>query len=193
MSKFQLPCSCGAIIPVSVAQAGASVPCPQCGSLVEVPGTRALRALQPFVDQTVTDSKAGASAFSKASPALRTLAATFLIAGLGLFVLGGMILWDRSFANIEYGISEEEVIFKPTMEETLEAPPAVIWDKWKLMIDDGFPKAKPLPYFQMQRALEAWKPWMIGYFVVGSILIALFLLLCLLMAKGSRISPKSAQ
>ena len=49
MKTYLLPCDCSREIPVTAADAGGSVPCPQCGRQVDVPKLRNLGSLRQVV------------------------------------------------------------------------------------------------------------------------------------------------
>mgnify|MGYP007059379821 CR=1 FL=1 len=97
MLKYVLPCSCGkGQLEVDSSQSGLSIPCPECGKVLEVPTMRGLRELQiakpsgPVGSSFVWGAREG-----------------LLIVACVLFVIGlGMCIWLDGFTTLTMDPSE---------------------------------------------------------------------------------------
>lgn len=88
MSQYRLPCTkddCGGSTVVDVSQAGLSVPCPQCGTSLEVPTIRGLAQLE----RVATEEPEHAQRKWGLPQSLMTIGAVILV---GFAVLGAWLL-----------------------------------------------------------------------------------------------------
>jgi hypothetical protein len=173
MSRYLLPCpACQASISVGTAQAGSSMPCPSCGKVVDVPGTRQLRLLPAdALPSLVGKSEAPAGN----SLGFRLLLASLLLVGALCLTYGGWLAYDRWRSPIIFGHTEEE-FFQGLYDESMAEPIAQSWEHWNYLVDSGVPEdSEPLPYFQISRYYEERKPWMVGSLGSGTLLIVAFL------------------
>lgn len=189
MSRYLLPCpACSQSFAVGIAQAGSTVPCPHCGQVVDVPGTRQLRSLPPAVEDRAAPAKGGGNRRLDAeggSIAFRLLTAGLLLASCSGLAYGGYLLYLRWNAPIIFGHTEEE-LYQEMMEKSLADPPATVWDHWNFLVDAGIPDPSPPPYFLYSRMYEEQKPWMIGSLAVGAVSLVAFLALSWLASKRVR-------
>jgi hypothetical protein len=175
MSRFLLPCPlCQASISVGIAQAGSSMPCPSCGKVVDVPGTRQLRLL-PADSLPNGVGKQASGTSDGNSLGFRLLLASLLLFGSLCLTYGGWLAYDRWRSPIVFGHTEDE-FFQGLYDESMAEPIAQSWEHWNYLVDVGLPEeSEPLPYFQISRYYEERKPWMVGSLASGALLIATFL------------------
>ncbi len=150
MSKYLLPCDCGAILPVSLSQAGMSIPCPSCGKPVDVPTVRHLTALP----QEETSATQGTSTSSrKPSVLLRVLAGIFFIATVACLGHGGYLAYQRY--ELPLDMSKTEADFLTDLENSLEGlSPADTWDTWNSLAYAGLSSIQTPQYFLLKQAYE---------------------------------------
>jgi hypothetical protein len=185
MSQFLLPCRCGGEIHINRSQAGMSLPCPQCGELVEVPTIRKMAELRVATESPTSQP-------AKQSTALRLFAAISLIVGLvGLFD-GGMVFWERSsiikgLENMKLNMSMSEDDFLGDMKElSMKASPADTWDYWNQLIDEGLTAPDPPEFFKYKRYVESRSPRMIRSSVIGFAGLLFFAICSVAMFSGKR-------
>jgi hypothetical protein len=186
MPKYQLTCDCGDVIPVGIAQAGASMPCPGCGKSIDVPGTKQLRTLPLLPDQATTATKAsGLEPTGLGAILARALAALLLIATCWGFSYGGYLAYLRYNAPIEFGHTEDE-FYDDLRQRALEDPPARAWDHWQYIVETGVPAHNPPPYFVISKVFENQKPWMVGALTCGVVSLLSFIGVTLLSKRSAR-------
>lgn len=180
MSQYQLTCDCGAIVPVSVSQAGANVPCPQCSKAIQIPGTRQLRALPPVaVDPASAIRRRDGQSTGLAGFVGRAIAAGLLALATWGLGYGGYLAYLRWTAPIEFGHSEDE-FYSGLYDQSLQDPPARAWDHWQYIVETGLPDHNPPIYFVLVDMFEKQRPWMIGALVVGALSLIAFISLSVL-------------
>ena len=174
MSQFLLPCSCGAKLPVSKSQAGMSLPCPECGVLVEVPTIRKLSTLATAIPEKKR-AKAG-----KGLNWLGPVAAISLLVGIVALSYAGYLFYERrtyiAFA-VQNGASldvKESDFIADIRKSAEQSAPADTWDYWNTMINDGLKDPNPPDLFKMKRYLEARLPTMLNSLWVGLASAAVF-------------------
>lgn len=183
MSQYQLSCDCGAIVPISVSQAGANVPCPQCGKTIEVPGTRQLRALPPVVvDMAAATRRRDGQATGLAGFAGRAIAAGLLALATWGLGYGGYLAYLRWTAPSEFGHTEDE-LYSDLYDRALEDPPARAWDHFQYIVDTGLPEHNPPIYFILVDAFEKQRPWMIGALTVGVLALIAFIAMSVMQSR----------
>lgn len=190
MSKYLLPCSCGANIPVSRSQAGMNLPCPQCGKKIEVPTIRQMSTLEA-VDASVSTAKNSTSPNS-----LRIFAALSLIVGLVALFYGGRLFLERYsiisvLAKQDMDLSKTEDDFLADMRKTsMSFTPADTWDYWNELTTEGMVDPNPPDLFKFKRFLEGRYPWMQGSLIIAGISLMMFAISSIIMFRGSRFADK---
>lgn len=177
MSRFLLPCDCGAKLPISISQAGTSAPCPGCSKTLEIPTTRQIRLLEQEAGKPVPASSAASG-----GAGLRIVAALLLLVGLATLSIGGYLAYERRISGIDFKVTEELEI-QLGYEAVLKQPPSDTWDYWKYLSEQGLGKEMPAPYFQVKRYLDDREPWMYRMFATSGISLAAFAALCVLIRK----------
>ena len=167
MSQFLLPCACGAKIPVNRSQAGMSLPCPQCGDIMEVP---TIRNLSKFAS-TAPEGKEPKR--SRSVKWLGPVAALSFIVGLIGLSYAGSLYYERyttltyvSQAGADLNLTEENFMAE-VRKSASQSSPADTWDYWNIMLNDGLKDANPPDLFQAKRFLEARWPTLVSSFLVG--------------------------
>lgn len=179
MPQYALGCQCSATIPVGIAQAGGSVRCPQCSTLIEVPGTKVLRTL-PVVEEAHAEVASGRSGDTLSQRFLPAL--LLAIAAISL-TTAGVLGWARWNSPIEFGHTQEEFI-AAFRDDAMQDPPARVWDHWQYLVETGLPNHQPPDYFVINEYFERRKPWLIGSSILGALSLGMFLLMTLGQAKS---------
>lgn len=177
MSRYLLPCDCGAKLPISISQAGTTAPCPSCSKILEIPTTRQIRLLEIDADKVVP-----ANPTASGGALLRVVAALLLLVGLATLCIGGYLVYERRISGIDFKVTEELEI-QLGYEAVLKQPPSDTWDYWKYLSEQGLGREVPAPYFQVKRYLDSREPWMYRMFATGGISLAAFAVLCVLIRK----------
>lgn len=143
MSKYRLPCTCGQSVVVETTQAGETVSC-QCGRTLEVPTLRALRQLEPAVED-------GPARPTRDTWSIRQ----GILFGIGLVVLlagaitAGLSYYQRS--QVDTFMPSEEIIDQ-WVREVDQWPAERLWAFWVEVRDDKLP---PVLSPHMQRVSHA--------------------------------------
>ncbi len=163
MSQFLLPCLCGAKIPINRSQAGMTLPCPQCGTSVEVPTIRHLNSLEPAASgNTVAPKRASRGP----SLALRVIAGILLLLSIGFLSYGGIMAYERWTFPVNLNMTEEDYV-KDMSVGLDELSPASTWDTWNNLADNGLMNIETPNYFRYKRSFEAAAPKMYTCLGIG--------------------------
>ena len=174
MSRYLLPCpGCQAQLSVGIAQAGSSTPCPSCGKVVDIPGTRQLRGL-PADTPSPGKGKGSTGSSEAVSLGFRLGLASLLLFGSLSLAYGGWLAYERWRSPIEFGHTEDE-FFQSLYGESMAEPIARSWEHWNYLVEVGVPEeSEPLRYFQYSRYYAESLPWMVGSLAMGAIAMAAF-------------------
>ena len=178
--QYLLPCKCGKVIPVTVAQAGRTLDC-SCGQELRVPTLAGIRQLDP-AELEATNKTRPPAAWNALRGGL--FVAGVIAATIGLALGGYASSWLRviSVADAkEYTEHMESHI----LENVDKMTPLELYDNWKkvqAMSGPGVLEASPLA--QVQKFYDYWL-WMaiVGFTIAG---------LGILMAASSLINVRPA-
>ena len=181
MSQFLLPCSCGANVPVSRSQAGMTLPCPECGKVVDVPTIRVMNTLQVATQTAIPVAGKSQSTW------LRIFAVICFIVTLVTGYFGGELFLLRR--NIENSMASRDIPLNMTEQDflddmkqaALKRPPADTWDYWNELINDGLLPPNPPDYFKVKRHYEAQYRPMVNWLTACGVSLGLFLISFMLM------------
>lgn len=147
--------------------------CPNCGKVVEVPGTRHLRLL-PLEGPGKGEGKNPRGAAQGLSLGFRLFMAGLLLFGSLSVAYGAWLALERWRAPIVFGHTEDE-FFRSLYDESMADPIPRSWEHWNYLVEVGLPEqSEPLVYFQLSRYYETQWPWLVRSLVAGSIALAAF-------------------
>ena len=63
--EYQFPCDCGFANRVTVSDAGKKITCTKCGSVIELPGMREIKKLEPFEEKPSDEPKSSSWSYEK--------------------------------------------------------------------------------------------------------------------------------